>query len=273
MIYNIDNEITYREDDGALWRKTEHETELRLSITPARILSYLLEHKDRVIDRHELLENIWSKHGYQASQNSLSQNISVLRKAFSKIGYDGEIIQTITKVGFRINMNITVETEKFFSSDIQPSEINTSEILSESTISAMQTKPLRRHKLLWLYYVLLFISVIASIVLTYKLSNVIVQENSHRLPTSNLYPIGYIEQCPVYTIFQNSTKLRDAKLTQAKELAEEHLSCIENALFIFQSDDNYTYSHKGRVFLSRCTTSRESKAMMVGCKDVYIYEY
>jgi DNA-binding winged helix-turn-helix (wHTH) protein len=272
MIYKIDEDINYREDDGALWRTTESEVVVRLSITPARILSYLLQNKDRVIDRNELLENIWDKHGFQASNNSLSQNISVLRKTFSELGYEGELIQTIHKIGFRINMNIDIETETALSTIMQPSVIETprdlpaeQENINDYITASKQSVPRAG-------YILLSLFIATSVFVTYKLGHEVTQENNHQLPYGNLYHIGNIMQCPVYTVYQNPTKMREVKLLQATELPEKKLPCVDNAFYIFQPDDNYVYSHKGRVFLSRCTFSKDQMSHILGCKDIYINE-
>jgi adenylate cyclase len=63
------------------------------------LLLYLLEHRDRVVDKDELLEKLWP--GLVVSESALTQ---VVRKARSLVGDDGNrqaVIRTIQRRGFR----------------------------------------------------------------------------------------------------------------------------------------------------------------------------
>uniref|UniRef100_UPI002B05E571 winged helix-turn-helix domain-containing protein n=3 Tax=Enterobacterales TaxID=91347 RepID=UPI002B05E571 len=80
MEYKINKVINFRDDDGKIWSSLNPDKSVRLSIIPAKILSYLLENSKTIVKRNDLLDDIWNKNGLQASNNSLSQNISMLRK-------------------------------------------------------------------------------------------------------------------------------------------------------------------------------------------------
>ena len=63
------------------------------------LLVYLLEHRDRVVDKDELLEHLWS--GTVVSDSALTQ---IVRKARSLAGDDGDrqaVIRTVQRRGFR----------------------------------------------------------------------------------------------------------------------------------------------------------------------------
>ena len=63
------------------------------------LLVYLLEHRDRVVDKDELLEQLWS--GTVVSDSALTQ---IVRKARSLAGDDGDrqaVIRTVQRRGFR----------------------------------------------------------------------------------------------------------------------------------------------------------------------------
>lgn len=63
------------------------------------LLLYLIEHRDRVVDKDELLERIWP--GTVVSESALTQ---ALRKARALVGDDGErqaVIRTVQRRGFR----------------------------------------------------------------------------------------------------------------------------------------------------------------------------
>jgi len=81
------------------------------------LLLYLLRNRDRVIDKDELLEQLWP--GVVVSESALTQ---ALRKARAMIGDDGnrqESIRTIQRRGFRFVADVAVESGAAQPSDTQ----------------------------------------------------------------------------------------------------------------------------------------------------------
>lgn len=71
------------------------EKELDLSMTEFRLLQYFLENKNRVLLKEQILQRIWDTDGNFVEENTLSVNISRLRR---KIG--GTCIRTIHGMGY-----------------------------------------------------------------------------------------------------------------------------------------------------------------------------
>lgn len=69
--------------------------ELELSKTEFRLLQYLMEHKNQVLLKEQILQRIWDADRNYVEENTLSVNISRLRK---KLGRDH--IRTITGIGY-----------------------------------------------------------------------------------------------------------------------------------------------------------------------------
>ena len=69
--------------------------ELDLSITEFRLLQYFLENKNQALLKEQILRHIWDADGNYVEENTLSVNISRLRK---KIG--GNYIHTIQGIGY-----------------------------------------------------------------------------------------------------------------------------------------------------------------------------
>lgn len=69
--------------------------ELELSMTEFRLLQYFLENKNRVLLKEQILQRIWDADGNFVEENTLSVNISRLRR---KIG--GNCIRTIQGMGY-----------------------------------------------------------------------------------------------------------------------------------------------------------------------------
>jgi DNA-binding winged helix-turn-helix (wHTH) protein/tetratricopeptide (TPR) repeat protein len=63
------------------------------------LLLYLIDHRDRVVSKNELLEQLWPEQFIEES--NLTQHIFLLRKALSKHEGDQKIIQTLPGRGYR----------------------------------------------------------------------------------------------------------------------------------------------------------------------------
>ncbi|MDE6845132.1 MAG: response regulator transcription factor [Lachnospiraceae bacterium] len=71
------------------------EQELDLSMTEFRLLQYFLENKNRALLKEQILQHIWDADGNYVEENTLSVNISRLRKKL-----DGNYIRTIQGIGY-----------------------------------------------------------------------------------------------------------------------------------------------------------------------------
>ncbi|MCM1087201.1 MAG: response regulator transcription factor [Muribaculaceae bacterium] len=71
------------------------QSELDLSITEFRLLRYFLENKNQALLKEQILQHIWDMDGNYVEENTLSVNISRLRK---KLGKD--YIRTIPGIGY-----------------------------------------------------------------------------------------------------------------------------------------------------------------------------
>ena len=63
------------------------------------LLVYLVQHRDRIVSKDELIETIW--HGRVISEAALSSRISAARRALGDNGNDQNLIRTLHKRGFR----------------------------------------------------------------------------------------------------------------------------------------------------------------------------
>lgn len=81
--------------DTKTFRAFSEDRELDLSVTEFRLLRYFLENKDRALLKEQILQHIWDTDGNFVEENTLSVNISRLRK---KLGSDH--IRTIQGIGY-----------------------------------------------------------------------------------------------------------------------------------------------------------------------------
>jgi TolB-like protein/cytochrome c-type biogenesis protein CcmH/NrfG len=73
----------------------------RIAVEPQvfDLLIYLVEHRDRVVTKDDLIATIW--HGRIVSESTLTSRINAARKAVGDTGKDQGVIRTIARKGFR----------------------------------------------------------------------------------------------------------------------------------------------------------------------------
>lgn len=72
-----------------------NKAEMDLSMTEFRLLQYFLENKDQALLKEQILQHIWDADGNYVEENTLSVNISRLRKKLNK-----NYIRTIQGIGY-----------------------------------------------------------------------------------------------------------------------------------------------------------------------------
>jgi DNA-binding winged helix-turn-helix (wHTH) protein/tetratricopeptide (TPR) repeat protein len=85
--------------DRVRWVIQWQEKPIALSRKSFDLLLYLIDHRDRVVSKDELLERLWPEQFIEES--NLTQHIFLLRKALSKHEGDQKIIQTLPGRGYR----------------------------------------------------------------------------------------------------------------------------------------------------------------------------
>ena len=63
------------------------------------VLIYLIENRDRVVSRNDLIGSVW--HGRNVSDSALSSRIYAARKAIGDSGKDQKLIRTVARRGLR----------------------------------------------------------------------------------------------------------------------------------------------------------------------------
>lgn len=81
--------------DTKTFRVSNDGKELELSLTEFRLLQYFLENRGQALLKEQILERIWDGDGNYVEENTLSVNISRLRR---KLG--GSYIRTIQGIGY-----------------------------------------------------------------------------------------------------------------------------------------------------------------------------
>lgn len=124
MYFILSKSVKFYPDINELSIINEQHNSVVLSKPASRLLLILIYNANDVVSRDYLLKNVWEDYGYRPSNNNLYMAISELRKAFSSLGWEGETLVTIPKVGLKLEAMIDVlenmdENEE--KSEIEPS--------------------------------------------------------------------------------------------------------------------------------------------------------
>jgi TolB-like protein len=82
------------------------------------LLVYLVQHRERVVSKENLLEGVWS--GRFVSESTLSSQINAVRKAVGDSGEDQRLIRTFARKGFRFVGQVRQEQPSRVGASAQP---------------------------------------------------------------------------------------------------------------------------------------------------------
>lgn len=253
MIVIILKKIAFRSDDGALWRLDHDDEKFFLTTIPARLLAYLLNNAGKIVSREELLTSVWKAYGLEPSNNSLNKYISTIRKLLDDLGCGTEIIQTIPRIGFLISKEkLSIDAD-----------LRSDAISSSKSIMKREYHPKRMHWFLMAVFFCIAITI-------FKISgNVYHHSTNNYLPESKLYEIGSVSGCPIYSLTKVPKEIAVFKEKFVRELSSQILPCVENAIFIFQSNELGNEKETDRLFISRCIQSHGKLKPLTNCRSNY----
>lgn len=121
MKYLIENKLIYNAESGELIRIDIGVTDKhQLTKTANHILAILIESHGEIVPRQSLLERVWESRGLEASNSSLNQYISILRKKLSSLTGTENIILTNPGVGFYLSADIKIKLCNEVSNGLSP---------------------------------------------------------------------------------------------------------------------------------------------------------
>ena len=82
------------------------------------VLAYLVTHRDRVVSKHELLDEVWGSRF--VSESALTSRIKSARRAVGDTGRDQRIIRTVHGRGYRFVAEVADDTPR---ADGEPFEL------------------------------------------------------------------------------------------------------------------------------------------------------
>lgn len=107
--YLIEDTALFVPAENMLVNMNSHE-KIMLSVTAARLLELLIVFRGQVVSRDEIFSEVFDRYGATSTNNNLNQYVLALRKHFSYLNIQNEIIETIPRVGFRVPEQVRIFT-------------------------------------------------------------------------------------------------------------------------------------------------------------------
>lgn len=250
MKYIINKTIVFDSNELTLYLYENTQIVARLTKPATRLLLTLIQNSGVNVNRDTLLENVWLTYGFTASNAGLNNYISELRKAFSSLGYNHELIITIPKLGFRFESEIDILDSDVISSKSKPAEEETVSSISEDAApktvlvkpNGRETTPSSHRKV---YSVLAGITFVILCIFLFK---EIINDNytSHK--------IAKIDNCNVYILGQAFQK-NDVLSKVNAVLKREDVDCKSLPSDVFYLEDRIGKSTVRADLTSVCSKS------------------
>lgn len=280
MQYIINDNIIYNESFRAI-TNIKNADVIILSDTTSRLLSFLIKNGEKVLTRQEILINVWDIYGFKATNSTLTQHISQLRKNFVLTGETAELIITIPRQGFvftgKIELKNNESDQKTIASKESPDTLI--ELMPSSIIHTQDKKNTTQEKInlpknistthnKWFLLVLFGSINLIFIGLFFYLYTL--KDNTPE--TLATYKAGTVDECPLYQFYESAMNTFSVRKPVIEKVAKEFLPCRPNSFYYTRVENNLAYDGRGRIFLSRCDYFGGKMTQVSNCRNIYFYE-
>jgi len=206
------------------------------------------------------LKKAWEDLGYPASNPSLNNCISELRKSFELLGLDKKLIVTIPRIGFKVEANI----QPCLSNEHTNMEGNTfdnvgmlttdDDLIKDKKKLIPLAKPIRKHifKKINVVYYLLSLSILAIIYLLFsRVPEPVPKESSPQL-------IGTYKNCTIFTLHRMPPS-SNLMIKATKMLETENVGCEHGKQDVFYYEDKVSNGPMKVTFFASCKKNDSGK--------------
>lgn len=288
MLYIINGQIIYDDVQCSISNAETNDT-MQLPATAARILSLFIRYHGSTLSRAEILSYVWEEYGYKASNNTLSQYVSLIRKNFQHLGLQTDLIITIPRTGFllpksvevkviinRENTDVAKDESLYSDNNIvagsveenqqRSGEMNENSILMLSVEKSTKTN--NRYNMFFSWP--LYFNIMSAII--FFLICYLAFKQKDNIQHVDIYQIGKIETCPVFMFYRSAKEMLSERLAVTEKISKKYLPCKPGMFYLTQQEDTLAFSHTGRIFIGRCAYQENSSQRLSGCKSIYLHE-
>ncbi|WP_368750194.1 transcriptional regulator [Klebsiella aerogenes] len=214
------NDQVWFEPDGHMLRSVnDPEQSILLPVPAARCLMVLLSEHGEIITIRQFHERVWNENKAVVSDNTIYQNISVLRKSLVDVGVEQQIIETLTRRGWCIPESVSVSRTNDTAMTEENEPVVIIPVPETPEPPAVTTMPeIKKRKLpIMLSGLLLFVSVFA---LIYS-----IWAQHTEIPTRSFAGYTKLGELGTCHIYRNTSNVPDAFYHDI--LSRNQLSCRE----------------------------------------------
>lgn len=264
MEYMIDDRVIYRVEDNTLVNRDEPEQKITLTLTASRILLLLLRHQGEVLTRETLYKHVWEDYGLDASGNTLTQYISVLRRSLHTLEVNRDAILTVPRIGFMLHDDLSVVCLPGNPDAVLPETLEGDTHLhspAEQVPEPDRTPAVRGHRHPWL---LIGLTGPAVLILLY-LNALLLKDDTYPLA---LVPVGEYQGCQVFTLpmYDHDRNQPSSPVMQAV-IRTSGFSCLPSDRLYLHIDGNVAHGDKGKIWVAACELRTEDNTMQ--CRDYF----
>lgn len=251
MDYFINQTIHFDSINGLLNLIGNDNSIVQLSRPGSRLLTELITHSGNTLTREELLRTVWEEHGLRPSGSNLSNHISLLRKVFSQLGVNQNIIITVPKQGFRLDAEVTLIRPSSGSS--KAADLDSKN--EKKDCPTILLKPSHGGDTFKKNLIVCLIIVITLIVIYFSLTAYL----SHSKKTGAIN----INSCHIIDLESDSDRNREVKLKLLTSLInEKHINCkSNNSTIYFRFSNLFPIKHyeQSSVFFAMCRKNKKNR--------------
>lgn len=274
MKYIIASLIIYDTESGIICGYADKGAagQQHLTNTANRILSLLLTSPGEIIARDDLLEQVWIAHGQVASNSSLNQYVSILRKTLTKMTGISDTIISHPRVGFSFSAAINVRLDEAESVH-DALHITESEISPDTQKTEEKNNPSSKRFLKKLEkYTLPVSGVLLIILLLITLSQYYRDDsNANSANMSVWFSVG---KCQIKSDQQTRLISHEKIIPVMSGLIPDIIHVCEKtpSQVFFKAENSVFYGREGRVFVAFCRLGSEENKLMY-CETFYAYNW
>ncbi|MFC0226294.1 winged helix-turn-helix domain-containing protein [Serratia aquatilis] len=277
MEYIFNDSVVFKETEGLRY-KHQDQVAIPMSILQAGVLAELVKAHGKPVHRDELLEHVWEKNGYLASNNSLNHNIGFLRKSLKDCGINDAII-TVHRVGFKLEKMVDVKVYRQEVDLYENTEnnnvgdkIHANETIAHPPTRLLLNKPWRRFRQTMLKNRSpLFLYIGGGVLLAFLL--VLAVFNFLKPTGESPSYVSTVAGCKIYSVYQIDNGQKDKYRRYAEYFlrSQEKRCTLDDMLLMHVQDEQgsgETREGNNRAFFAICNFNKETSDF---CKSVYSY--
>ncbi|HBM8320061.1 winged helix-turn-helix domain-containing protein [Enterobacter mori] len=235
----LTNKITLDNVNRVLYSSQEPEFKKNIGLAAVYCLECLIAANGEPVSQEKLIFEGWRQHGIEVSSDSVRQVISQIRKALKSLGESPDILITLPKIGYRLNVNEFIQDE-YIHYNLTPIKKDLEKASPYPLVSKYNkciTTVNKRWKMISLFTIAFFINIVIMIVVLFQ-NYLVSPETIHYTKVSNK---DYIKK---NIMIEASSAHTEISITKELDL-------LKQSPFWSQDNDKYQWIYINKTYNPR----------------------